>query len=181
MMWHARQEDLITTESGEDLLVYDQKRQAIHHLEPLAARVWRACDGQRTTADLAALTQTSPGAIGVILNQLNDAELFKHTNAPGEASRLSRRKALATAGVGAAVISVSAPAAVAAMSTGDARCWFQGCNEDDEGEIVCSWFATDDSYADCQSLDACYPGGGSPEFDLCYKWTVGPDDPFEGW
>ena len=42
----ARSEDLIVEELGEELLVYDMKADRGHCLSPVAARVWRRCDGR---------------------------------------------------------------------------------------------------------------------------------------
>jgi len=39
----------------------------------------------------------------------------------------------------------------------------------------------DASYCGCKGADGCHPGGGNGSGGGCYKWTVGPDDPFTAW
>jgi hypothetical protein len=48
----ARIDELITAESGEDLLVYDQRNHHIHHLNPVSAAIWRMCDGQHGAQEM---------------------------------------------------------------------------------------------------------------------------------
>jgi len=48
----ARSSGLVITESADELLVHDQARRAMHRLDPVAAAIWKSCDGWRTIADL---------------------------------------------------------------------------------------------------------------------------------
>jgi hypothetical protein len=48
----ARSSGLVVTESADEVLVHDQARQTMHRLDPVAAAIWKSCDGWRTVADL---------------------------------------------------------------------------------------------------------------------------------
>jgi hypothetical protein len=56
----ARTEELVTTTSKDEVLVYDKTAHHIHHLNASAAQVWYLCDGERTVADLAVETGRTP-------------------------------------------------------------------------------------------------------------------------
>ena len=43
----ARKEGLLEEAVGEELLLYDQDSHTAHCLSPIAACVWRHCDGER--------------------------------------------------------------------------------------------------------------------------------------
>lgn len=49
----ARTKKLLIQDLGEEVVVYDQERDAIYCLNSLAARVWYYCDGQNTIEDIA--------------------------------------------------------------------------------------------------------------------------------
>lgn len=44
---------LVMSHVGEEVLVYDETRHAIHRLNPTSNAVWALCDGTRTLTDLA--------------------------------------------------------------------------------------------------------------------------------
>ena len=49
----ARIEDLVITETQEEMLAYDMNHHHIHHLNPLSKEIWRLCDGTRSVTDIA--------------------------------------------------------------------------------------------------------------------------------
>jgi hypothetical protein len=145
----ARTAELITTEVGDQVLVYDLQRHHIHHLNPTSATVWQLCDGRRTVGDLARAAGIDDEAARLAVRQLADADLLDGTLSPevGSARQSRRRfmKRAAIAGVAVPVIvSVSAPQAAAQSS---ALC----------GGIVCG---PNQTCAVCvldRTLDTCCP------------------------
>jgi hypothetical protein len=117
----ARVHDLVITDAGKEVIVYDKTCHHIHHLNQLAAFTWRNLDGTRTVADLATETGMTAGMVQVALGKLADANLLDGdlpagVRAAGQTRRSFLRKA-AVAGVAIpAVASISAPTAVQATS-----------------------------------------------------------------
>src|SRR5687767_14331341 len=116
----ARVVNLVTTGSGDDVLVYDRLTHHIHHLNATAATVWQLCDGQHSVAELAFSAGTTEEVVWIALTKLADAKLLDRAVTPevgGGPSSHSRRafmKQAAIAGVAVPVIvSVSAPRAAA--------------------------------------------------------------------
>jgi hypothetical protein len=128
----AREEGLLIEELEDELLVYDQQHDTASRLNRTAAIVWRACDGERTVAELAdALGRelTAPpdqDLVMITLDYLDEQELLE----PGypqrdlEQIRLSRRRFIrragTVAGAGALALpvvqSIVAPTPAAAQS-----------------------------------------------------------------
>lgn len=101
----ARSEGLLIRSLRGEILVYDVQTQATHCLDPAAAQVWHACDGQTTVADLVARLEPSmPGPIDdawvwQTLQELDSHRLFEAPlPLPDDAAGLSRRKFLQTLG-----------------------------------------------------------------------------------
>lgn len=102
----ARKEKLVLQEMGEEILVYDRERSTSHCLNPIAARVWRYCDGQHTIQEIAEkLGEDRPDLtleaiemadlVGQILDELESRHLLLGYQSPDRsAARISRRKAL---------------------------------------------------------------------------------------
>lgn len=114
----ARTDDLVITRSGDQLLVYDMASHQIHHLDNVAAAVFDACDGHSSIQEIRASTSLDRDVIEEALHRLGEAKLlqapFPEYLSP---TRISRRTVLRQAGItGAAVVSISAPAAIAAQS-----------------------------------------------------------------
>src|SRR4051794_40480071 len=59
----ARKSELVVEELGDELLVYDLTRNEAHSLGALAARVWRACDGETTPDEMSTKLGVGPDAI----------------------------------------------------------------------------------------------------------------------
>jgi hypothetical protein len=120
----ARYDGLLEETVGEELLLYDQDSHTAHCLSPIAACVWRHCDGERGVAELAQLTGASENLVADALHELREKDLLvaepelMQDTVPGE----SRREAIgrvARYGAAAAAGSmiVSATAATPAMAS----------------------------------------------------------------
>lgn len=122
----ARVDDLVITESGQDLLVFDSVSNELHHLDALSATVWRQLDGQATEQDILESTRESLGehvtadSIDLAIVALGKANLLSGqvpTVMSDGAS--SRRRFLKRAGLAASVpviASVTAPLAAHAAT-----------------------------------------------------------------
>jgi hypothetical protein len=122
----ARFEDLVTTESGNELLVYDTRNSELHHLDELSTLVWRHLDGSHTVSDLVVMAKSESAnvtdeSIRLAIAALGSINLLA-SDAPaslfGEST--SRRRFLkrsAVAGVAIPVIaSITAPSSAGAVS-----------------------------------------------------------------
>jgi Coenzyme PQQ synthesis protein D (PqqD) len=132
----ARRDGLLEEAVGEELLLYDRGSHTAHCLSPVAAYVWRHCDGQRHVAELAELAGVSEDLVAGALRELREKDLLvaepelMQSTVPG----VSRREAIGRVGrYGAAAVAgsmiVSATAATPAMAssgeeilTGDYEC-----------------------------------------------------------
>jgi hypothetical protein len=122
----ARQEGLLEEAVGEELLLYDQESHTAHCLSPIAACVWRHCDGEHDLTGLAVLVGASKNLVADALHELREKNLLDaepeltQSTIPGE----SRREAIVRAtryGAAAAAGSmiVSATAATPAMASSE--------------------------------------------------------------
>src|ERR1700760_2112705 len=120
----ARHDGLLEETVGADLLLYDQSSHTAHCLSPVAADVWRHCDGERDLAELAVLARVSELVVADALHELRgkgllDAEpQLAHSTVAG----ISRREAIGRvarygAAAAAAPLIVSATAATPAMAS----------------------------------------------------------------
>lgn len=126
----ARKDDLLVEELGEELLLYDRDSHTAHCLSPIAACLWRHCDGEHDVTKLAELTGAGESLIADALHELREKDLLAaepelmQSTIPG----ISRREAIGRAaryGAAAAAGSliVSATAATPAMaSSGEEPC-----------------------------------------------------------
>jgi hypothetical protein len=122
----ARQGGLLEETVGEELLLYDQESHTAHCLSPIAACVWRHCDGDRNIAELARLTGVSESLVASALHELREKDLLDaepeltQSTVPGVSRReaivrVARYGAAATAGS----MIVSATAATPAMASSE--------------------------------------------------------------
>jgi hypothetical protein len=129
----ARHDQLLVEEVGDELVVYDLGRGEVHLLNPVAAFVWRRCDGRTTVTELAALLRaelelpTTEDVVLLALDELGAKHLLEKARAvPALLSRHQAIKKLATfAGVGLMlpiVESIKAPPAWAAASMASSGC-----------------------------------------------------------
>ena len=124
----ARAEKLVIEEVGEELLVYDLTVDRAHSLSSIAARVWRACDGQRDVAGIAAHLSVDDETVTRALDGLRDCRLLDGET-PAAANGMTRRDlTMRAAKVGAAVsavpmiVSVVAPVPAAAATIEPRQC-----------------------------------------------------------
>lgn len=123
-----RKADLVVQEVEDETLVYDLRTHKARCLNSTSSRVWKLCDGARSSDDIAAVLSASWGSevsveiVDLAVDQLAEQDLLED----GVALRLpegrSRRELLKNAGLAAAIaipaISViTAPMAAQAQSS----------------------------------------------------------------
>jgi len=117
---------LVVEEIGDELLVADRKNNRAHSLNPLAARVWHACDGDTTTEQLVAKLDADPDAVAHALAELSDCELLERDGpmivGNGGMTRRDLGVKAAKVGVATAIVSVALPVAEAAATPTPAQC-----------------------------------------------------------
>lgn len=161
----ARQDGLLEEAVGEELLLYDQESHTAHCLSPVAACVWRHCDGERDIYELARLAGASESLVASALHELREKdlldaepELMKST-VRGE----SRREAIGrVARYGAAVAAgsmiVSATAATPAMAASGLCCQ---CFNANNTKCACAVNLTDSQCATFCNKAACDNGAAT--------------------
>jgi hypothetical protein len=125
----ARTSDVLKTDLGEEVIIYDPESKRAHSLNPLAVSVWNHFDGQNTIADLGRLVSAEIGRpidepiIEDALRQLEQAHLLTRRVQEVGGKTLGRREMLRKAGqIGGAalatpiVASILVPTAAAAAS-----------------------------------------------------------------
>jgi Coenzyme PQQ synthesis protein D (PqqD) len=139
----ARSARLLTEPVGDELVVYDLDRDAVHLLNPVAASIWKHCDGRTTVAELAAALSdelelpANDDVVMLALNELQKSHLLEQTQSASMTRRsFSRRQAVkrlaATAGIGLilpAIESLNPPSARAAASQAPDPCAKKNCEE----------------------------------------------------
>lgn len=140
----ARQGGLIEEVVGGELLLYDRDSHTAHCLSPVAACVWRRCDGEHDLAELAVLAGVSEGLVAEALHELREkdllvAEPLTPDTVPGE----SRREAIvrvARYGAAAATGSmiVSATVATPAMASSEEAVGCCQCYTSNGAECLCA-------------------------------------------
>jgi hypothetical protein len=122
----ARQDGLLEETVGEELLVYDQNSHTAHCLSPIAASVWRHCDGERDVSELAVLAGASESLVADALYELREKNLLdaEPELTPGIGASESRREAIvrvtrygAAAAAGSMIVSATAATPAMASST----------------------------------------------------------------
>jgi hypothetical protein len=123
----ARVEEVVVTEAGDELMVYDKRVHALHTLDPFAKIIWQNCDGSRDVKSIQAIccaelaNSVSEQDVEEGLAKLADAGLLQgwQPDRRRATGRTSRRKMLKrTTVAGAAVASVTMPLATAHASSG---------------------------------------------------------------
>jgi hypothetical protein len=125
----ARQDGLLVEAVGEELLLYDQSSHTAHCLSPIAACVWRHCDGKRDVSELAELAGASKNLVADALHELREKDLLdaKPQLMQSAVPDISRREAIVRvvrygAAAAAAPLIVSATAATPAMASSSLGC-----------------------------------------------------------
>lgn len=132
----ALRRGLIIREVGDETLVYDAARHRMHCLGPTMAAVWRACNGRRTPAEIAARAggrePLDVAAVRAALARLGRARLVRSPRVGGA----TRRDALRGAGAavaGLALVTLITPTIVEAASCVTAA----ECDEARSFNLVC--------------------------------------------
>jgi hypothetical protein len=120
----ARKDGLLEETVGQELLLYDRDSHTAHCLSPIAACVWRHCDGERDVTKLAALAGVSESLVTDALHELREKDLLaaEPELMQSTVESVSRREAIvrgARYGAAAAAVPliVSATAATPAMAS----------------------------------------------------------------
>jgi hypothetical protein len=128
----ARTDELVVEELGEELLVYDQNNDTAHSLGVVAARVWRACDGETSAQDLSARLDLDADTVTRALEELDECNLLDNG---GQLDGMTRREATLKgakigAGIASAPLIYSILAPVPALASTQAYCLSLGCVQD---------------------------------------------------
>jgi len=104
----ARQNGLVVQEMPDEVLVYDLDTNKAHCLNQSAARVWRACDGNSSVADIVREFEMNGGGkvsedfVWLAIDQLSENGLLENEVTPRFAGQ-SRRQVLKTIGLASLV------------------------------------------------------------------------------
>ena len=127
----ARRDGLLEETVGEELLLYDQQSHTAHCLSPIAACVWRHCDGERDVTELAELAGVSEDLVAGALHELREKNLLvaepelMQSSVPGESRREAIGRVLrygAAAATGSLIASATAATPAMASSEEIATC-----------------------------------------------------------
>lgn len=117
----ARDKALVVEELGDELLVYDLDVKNAHCLTPLAASVWRLCDGKKTPEAMATQLDVEITEVQFALDELDRCDLLQTLKA--KKGGLSRRdfglkvtKVAAASATLPLILSIAAPAMAAGES-----------------------------------------------------------------
>jgi hypothetical protein len=124
----ARRSQVVVSEMGDEVVLYDITEDKVHSLNPTAAFIWKQCDGRRTVADIARSLERqfqagdSEEMVWSALDQLQRQNLLaERVVKPSKSPGLSRRRMLGKAAAGALlalplVTTLIAPTPVMAQS-----------------------------------------------------------------
>ena len=137
----ARRDGLLEEGVGEELLLYDRDSHTAHCLSPIAACVWRHCDGEHDVTELAELAGASESLVADALHELREKGLLAtepalmQSTVPG----VSRREAIgraarygAAAAAGSMIVSATAATPAMAESKG-----LEGCCQCIKKNVIC--------------------------------------------
>ena len=111
----ARRDRLFVQDVGHEVVIYDQETRKAHRLNPTAALVWRACDGQTDVADIAAALRPKLGAaadenlVRVALGRLESARLLEGSCGQSALEVGESRRAFLRKGAAAGAVSLLMP------------------------------------------------------------------------
>jgi hypothetical protein len=160
----ARRDGLLEETLGEELLLYDQNSHTAHCLSPIAACVWRHCDGERNVTELAELAGASKNVVADALHELREKDLLAaqptltESVIPGVSRRevIVRAARYGAAAAGASMI-VSATAATPAMASSE------------EPSTCCQ--CVDKTNKNCRCI-ACQGMGSETGQEVCEKFCA---------
>jgi predicted transcriptional regulator len=96
----TRTQDLVVEPAGDELVVYDLRTDAAHHLDAEVAAVFKQLDGTKSLPEVASALSLAQDRVEAIVLRLEDIDL---TESSGATRRESLQK-MAVAGVGVAAI-----------------------------------------------------------------------------
>jgi hypothetical protein len=127
----ARADELVVEEVGDELLVYDQTNECAHSLGVAAARVWRACDGERSAKALSTELDMDADTVRRALEELEECNLLDDgqplTGITRREATLKGAKLGAAAASAPLIYSILAP--VPAMAATQQYCLALGCTD----------------------------------------------------
>ena len=141
-----RTEGVVVQPLGDEVVAYDLERHRAHSLEPRAAAIWKACDGETTVGGIArAVSGDGPpldlAVVRVVLERLDRAHLLAEPMVREEEPVRSRREVLRRAAAlgGLSVLTVAVPtAAFSASCLPKGSCVAEGTCRDRFGRECCS-------------------------------------------
>jgi hypothetical protein len=186
----ARDEGLLVEQVADETVIYDEKVNQAHCLSPLAAVVFRHCDGKTTIQELGILASDRLGEpvdeLRVIdaLEQLSERDLLAVPPRSGISRREMVQKTAVTAGgvafAAPLITSIMAPVSVAAASAtcGELLCCAccqesslnkeQCCQSPLTVTVNCQCVGNRDQIPAIKDAKYCKPGGSSaPDDDYC--------------
>ena len=113
----ACSEGIVCEEVGDELVVYVQATQMAHALSGDAASVWRCCDGERSTGEIASVVGSDVALVVRAVEQLSVAGLIERAEGISRRALHKRAAQFGAAALSAPLIySIAIPAAAAAAS-----------------------------------------------------------------
>jgi len=175
----ARVENLVLTETKDEVLVYDTASHHIHHLNQVSAVIWRLCDGRRSIGDITSAATVALGipvndtTVKIALGKLNDANLLVESlgtqfRSPVQSRRtLLKRAAVAGTVALPAIVSISAPQAASAQSGGNPSSCGNPCTRNNNCNGCCSQCNGDGTTVPGIAVGVCFnPGRGGNDPSL---------------
>ena len=149
----GRADNIVVQEYGSDILVYDLVDHRAMSLNETSARVWRACDGHKSVAEIAAEIGDE-GVTLLALSELKKAKLVD-SKAPEVAKfeAMPRREAIKRIGMS----SLIALPIIASLAAPTAAQTASACGQANNRPTDCPCTAD----AQCAS-NRCIGGGGNP-------------------
>lgn len=166
----ARKDGLVIQEMPDEILVFDTETNKAHCLNETAAFVWKACDGEKSVAEIARLfgsrtaKPVEEDLVWLAIDQLNESRLLEENRAANFAGQ-TRREAIKKIGLAAVValpivsslvaptaaLAVACSGTVASCSNGGSVC--NDCTPCTGGK--CCSGACIPSNVDCGSSNVC--------------------------
>ncbi len=114
----ARRDGLFVQDVGDELVIYDRNTRKAHRLNPTAALVWRACDGETRLADIVEAVQRKLGPaadenlVRIAMGRLAAVHLLEKDLGPSVGEVAESRRAFLRKGAAAGAISLLMPVVV---------------------------------------------------------------------
>jgi DNA-binding transcriptional ArsR family regulator len=137
----SRVEGLVVEALDDEVLVYDRVNARAHCLSGTAAAVWRACDGETGTEELAARLDLDPDTVSHALAELESNGLLEGLALSNGHTRreFSMGAVKAGAAIGAApmIYSILAPTPAAAATPSTSQCLFYSAKSCSGCKFIC--------------------------------------------